>query len=159
VATTPLHIYQALRDDRSGAAVLELPDYYDQAGDLFVFGQRYMLFQVYHGHPMVLGYPSRYLASSLAFTENTPYLRELTHPWMLSALREDAGARRLAEDGARILSRAGIGFVVLHGESIGVDAAAAARLREWLDAGLGPPVLTDGPDRLYRTSRRVVQGG
>jgi hypothetical protein len=112
-----------------------------------------MLFQVYHEHAMVLGFPSRYLAASLEFTNSTPYVHELTHPWLLPSLNGNPQARALAERGGGILRRVGIGYVVFHSESKSLNAAGAARLREWLDAGLGAPAIQEGGVFLYKTER------
>jgi hypothetical protein len=156
VSCRPTRIYEALKQDRGTSAILELPDYYDASGDLIVLAQSYMLLQVYHEHPLVLGSPSRYLRSSLDSTETTPYLRELTHPWLLVPLAGHPQAGRPARQGARILRGAGIGYVVFHSDSVGLTAAGAARMREWLDAGLGAPAMQDGGVLLYRTDRNSL---
>ena len=150
----PTRIYEALKKDRTTSAVLELPDYYDASGDAIVIAQSYMLFQVYHEHPLVLGSPSRYLPASLDFTERTAYVRELTHPWLLVPLTGDPQAGRAAKQGARILRQAGIGYVVFHSDSVALTASGAARLREWLDAGLGAPAMQEGGVLLYKTGLR-----
>jgi len=146
VSSVPSPVYEAIRRDPGQAAVLELPAAYDPDGNLLVRMQQYMLLQPYHRHPLVLGYPSRYLLSSLEFTEKTEAVYELTHPWVLARLnsKPELKARRawLAAHSARLLREAGIKFVVYHperdlGEQLHRD------LEKWLPETLGRPLLKD----------------
>jgi hypothetical protein len=142
----PSAVYRRLREERDSFAVLELPAGYDRHGDLFYFAQRYMLYQTFHGHPMVLGTVGRYLPEGLEFTERTPWVREAVHPWLLP----DEPDRVLAARGAALLRGEGIKYVVYHEELQVFDAATRARLLRWVETTLGPPLLVDGGERLYR---------
>ena len=157
VSAAPSPIYQKIKDDPGRFAVLELPSGYDQKGDLDVRGQYYMLFQPFHQKPMVLGFPSRYLASDLAFTENTPVVYELTHPWVLKLLhrrRLKARGWWIVLNGAKTLRGAGIKYVLYHAEvPFYQDVAVDHDIKPWLDRMLGPPLEQDGPLYLYRTGR------
>jgi hypothetical protein len=155
-AKKPLQSYEVLRQDPSRFAFLELPNGYDSRLDLSPVGYLYMLYQTDHGKPMVLGSPSRYQAAGLRFTEETPFIYELTHPWVLSRLETDpslkARALWLEKNGRDALRLAGVKYVLLHTGLRAFDGQTGEdRLRPWLDRVLGPPVLDEGGLHLLYT--------
>ncbi|HCC46642.1 MAG TPA: hypothetical protein DEQ38_00760 [Elusimicrobia bacterium] len=146
-SSAPSPVYEVLRRDAGAGAVLELPAVYDREGNLLIRMQSYMLFQPYHRRPLVLGYPSRHLLSSLEFTEKTEGVYELTHPWVLAGLNSKPAlkARKawLAAHSARLLREAGIKYVVYHPERV-LGEELHRDLEKWLPETLGRPLLTDG---------------
>lgn len=145
-SAVPSPVYEVIRRDPGKAAVLELPASYDRNGNLLIQMQHYMLFQPYHRHPLVLGYPSRHLLSSLEFTEKTEAVYEFTHPWVLAGLNSKPALRErrawLAAHSARLLREAGIKYVVYHPASL-LGKDLHRDLEKWLSETLGRPLLVD----------------
>jgi hypothetical protein len=157
ISATPPPPYDVIKNDSGKFAILELPIYYDSNQDMAVIAQYYMLMQVNHRKPMVLGFSSRFLRENLAFTENTPVVYELTHPWTLRLLDErvdlQGRARWMVEEGAHALQRAGIRYVVYHRQIPFYPDIADERLKSWLDRMLRRPVAQDGTVFVYATGR------
>ena len=106
---------------------------------------------------MVLGSTGRFLKESLNFTEHTPYVYELTHPWVLKELRESDRflSRRIGlnREGAKILRKAGIGFVIVHRDVPYMPVVYAEEINRFLLESLGAPFFTDARgNTLYRVS-------
>lgn len=143
-----------IKADPEKFAILELPHSYDPGGNLSIIAQYYMLFQPYHKKPVVLGYPSRHLRSSLEFTEKTDLIYELTHPWVLEKLLSDpALAERkehLEKTGAKTLEEARIKYALYHLNVPDFTPEARAARLTLLENTLGLPVYADGIHRLYK---------
>ena len=158
VSCAPTPLYEKLKSDPMPGALIELPQYYTpDTNDTPMVGYRYMLFQPFHKRPMVLGSTGRFLKESLNFTEHTPYVYELTHPWVLKELRESDRflSRRIGlnREGAKILRKAGIGFVIVHRDVPYMPVVYAEEINRFLLESLGAPFFTDARgNTLYRVS-------
>lgn len=133
----PPRPYAMITADKGSEAVLPLPLYYSEEGDIYNFAQYYMLLQLTHGHPMVLGHPSRWKRENLRFTDTADVVRELTHPWLLEDLEKnpELSSRRawLVENGSRRIKELGIGWVAYHQSLPGLNEETRRRLLLLLD--------------------------
>ncbi len=137
VELRPSPVYEQIKNDEDTFAILELPSFYDQTGTMFMVHQYYMLFIPFHKKPIVLGYPGRYVPSSLEFTEKTPVIYELTHPHALLALKSKTG------DAKKILTDHRIKYVVFHQAVPGLSTDLKNQMKNLLDEMFGKPVLED----------------
>lgn len=98
-------------------------------------------YQTVHGKPLVIGAVTHIPPWRFTFLGETPVVRELYNPSLLTPQRE----RELAGQGREALARAGIGWVVVHPEllvnSPGMDAVFTGFLTHVLG---GPPELREG---------------
>ena len=146
-------VHKAMREDPAPGALLELPNGADGEGDLPPAGYLYLLHQPLHGRPMVLGSLNRHRREDLLFSEGTPAVRELTHPWMLVDLGKDPARAAGLKAGARqALADGGIRYVLWHRRlKAFVGQPGEELVKGFLDAWLGPPIAVDGEDHaLYR---------
>lgn len=149
-------VYETLRADPGDFALLELPQALSPTNpETPVIGYTYMRYQTRHGHPLVLGSPPRYTEASLRFTEETPLVYELTHPGVISALRESpwlaSRLKSLRRDGQGIFTRWKIKYAIFHPGLPGFSAAAARDTRWLLEYVFGQPARVDEDgNRLYR---------
>jgi hypothetical protein len=145
-------VYAALKQNSDGAAVLELPLAIKKTGDISINVQAHMLYQPAHGHPLVVGRPSRHTQACLNLCENTDYLYELTHPQAILELYSNpllAGRLRvLLRDGRSILRKNGIGYVVFHGDDQFFTEDLKSNVKRFLLESLGPEDVRDGKSRL-----------
>jgi hypothetical protein len=143
----PSGAYSYLHTQSDSMAILELPSAYNPNGDLGTYGTYYMFRQIYHQRPIVLGFPNRFLASSLVFTEKTDVVYELTHPWVIRRLNESpelSGRKEwLIQNGKKVLQENGIGYVLFHSKIRYFDQNTNENLKRFLSDVLGPEVLID----------------
>ena len=156
IRRAPLEVYNFIKADKTDFAVLELPQSYTKSGDQSLFAQYYMLFQPIYEKPMVLGFPTRYLASSLRFTEETSAIFELTHPSSLLNLKTNPSlrprAKQLEQTGRKILSENGIKYVIFHPDLCASKKPICDEMKTWLDKLLGNPLMEDSAGTLlYKT--------
>jgi len=139
--------YEKVKADHDTFAVLELPLSYTEKGDMFAFAQYYMMMQIYHQHPMVLGFPSRELSSCLSFSDHADVVFEFTHPWIFRRLESDtalqARAHWLASEGSQTLGKLGIKYVIYHSRLPAYDPGTQRFLERWLQKVFGEPILRD----------------
>lgn len=148
-------VYERLSEDKTSAAVLELPVGITGAGDVTVNAQEFMLHQPLHGKPLVVGRPTRQSRRSLHFCENTDVVYELTHPHVLAGLYERKDLRgRLAQlkrTGREVLREHKIRYVLFHENDSFFSARIMKRYSRFLDDVLGPAQMRDDTGlRMYR---------
>jgi hypothetical protein len=156
-------VYDTVKNDPERFAILELPityspngDIYSPNGDFPIYAQVYMLFQIYHEKPMVLGFPARHEASALDFTEKSDVVYELVHPSVLPRLDTEPAlwprAEWMRHNGSRVLKEDGIKYVVYHRNLKVLPPLVTHSLESWLKKMFGEPIAADAYGNcLYRT--------
>lgn len=154
-------IYGRIQSDPDPFALLELPSSIDARGTPLFQSQLYMMRQIRHGRPIVLGAPTRYLPEALELTESTDVFYELTHPWVLERLAIDprlAERRRtLARKGRAILREKGVKYVLFHSALAPYGPEIQTRLKAFLDDVVGPPIEADAAGRFLYSAERAAK--
>jgi len=155
VSAKPSAAYVFIKNDPGNFAILDLPQAYVKGIGFSNSGNYYMLFQPFHQKPMVFGSPSRCTNSSLEFTNRTPFVYELLHPWTLSSWERSPSSKvrlnRYINKGINVLTVNKIKYVLFHGNSQAVREDVKHHLERWLNYSLGRPVLIDTENiRLYK---------
>ncbi len=166
VSISGASVYDSIKKDPERFAILELPSYYEPTGTLYPLGEYYMLFIPYHQKPIVLGYPSRYVKSSLQFTETTPAVFELTHPWLLEKLEKQPTLqgryKKLTQAAPSVFREQQIKYVVLHQGIPGLPASVESSIKSFLEKSFGPSLEQDIKNRLlfraYQTAETETKG-
>ena len=137
--------YRSFAQDPTAKAILELPNGNPSWGGL---DHQWMYYQTVHKKPLVYGHTHRVPDGVLAFSSETPVVRELT------SLAATGGELRLAPEywvgASERLGALGITHVGLHRWPGMLDGAHYDRLKSQLDRLFGPPVHVEHGMAIYR---------